>query len=192
MNGLGYTLRHFAGDMFATILFLTIFLITHNIVLATGLGIGIGVIQLAWQLVRRAPVGMMQWASLGLVAVFGTATLLTHDPRFIMFKPTAINLIVGVVMLKPGWMERYVPEAVREVARPMLKVFGFIWAGLMFLTAALNLALVATVDPRTWAEFNLYFPPASMIGLFVIQNAWMRSRRAMATYRETAISRQPS
>jgi intracellular septation protein len=186
MTGFGYTLRSFALDLFATILFLVVVLASGNIVLATGFGLAAGAAQLAWALIRRQSVGAMQWASLGLVAVFGTATLLTHDPRFIMFKPTAIDLILGAVMLKPSWMERYVPVTVREVARPALRTFGFIWAGLMFLTAALNLALVVTVDPRTWALFNLYFRPTSMIGLFVIQNLWMRSHRGRPSTRASA------
>ena len=133
-------------------------------------------LQIGWPFVRKAPIGMLQWAGLGLIAVFGTATLLTGDPRFVMFKPTGINLVLGAVMLKRGWMERYVPENIRDLARPMLNVFGYVWSGLMFFTAALNLILVFTVDPTIWAKFNLFFPPISIIGLFVIQNVFMRTR----------------
>ncbi len=182
MNGLGYTLRYFAADLAPMILFLVIFLTTNNIFLATGIGIAFGVLQVAWCIARKTPVGMLQWAGLGLIAVFGTATLVTRNPHFIMFKPTAINLVLGAVMLKRGWMERYMPEAMRVAARPLLNVFGYVWAGLMFFTAALNLALVFTVDPATWAKFNLFFPPLSIIGLFVVQNTFMRTRMAMARY----------
>lgn len=44
----------------------------------------------------------------------------------------------------------------------MLTAFGFIWAGLMFLTAAANTALVVFADPVIWAKFNLLFPSISM------------------------------
>jgi intracellular septation protein A len=180
MSGLGYTLRFFAADLAPMIAFLVIFLATKNIYLATGVGIGLSVLQIGWCLALRKPAGMLQWAGLGLIGVFGTATLLTGDPRFVMFKPTAINLVLGAVMLKRGWMERYVPEHMREISRPMLNLFGYVWSGLMFLTAMLNLVLVYTVDPDTWAKFNLLFPPASIIGLFVIQNTYMRARAHMA------------
>jgi intracellular septation protein len=175
MSGLGYTLRYFAADLAPMIIFLLVFLASRNIYLATGVGIGLSVLQIGWGLARKAPIGMLQWASLGLIAVFGPATLLTGDPRFVMFKPTGINLVLGAVMRR-GWMERYVPENIRDLARPMLNVFGYVWSGLMFFTAALNLILVFTVDPTTWAKFNLFFPPISIIGLFVIQNAFMRTR----------------
>ena len=35
--------------------------------------------------------------SLGLVVVFGGASLVTHDPRFIMLKPTLIYAVIGGV-----------------------------------------------------------------------------------------------
>jgi intracellular septation protein len=176
MSGLGYTLRYFATDLAPMIVFLLVFLASKNIYLATGVGIGLSVLQIGWRLARKAPIGLLQWAGLGLIAVFGTATLLTGDPRFVMFKPTGINLALGAVMLKRGWMERYVPENIRDLARPMLNVFGYVWSGLMFFTAALNLILVFTVDATTWAKFNLIFPSMSIIGLFVIQNVFMRTR----------------
>ena len=36
-----------------------------------------------------------QWISLGLVLVFGGATLLTHNARFMMFKPSIVYLLIG-------------------------------------------------------------------------------------------------
>ena len=181
MNGLGYTLRYFAADLAPMIVFLLVFLASKNIYLATGVGVGLSALQIGWCFARQARIGMLQWAGLGLIAVFGTATLLTGDPRFVMFKPTGINLVLGAVMLRRGWMERYAPESIRDLARPMLNVFGYVWSGLMFFTATLNLILVFTVDPTAWAKFNLIFPPMSIIGLFVIQNVFMRARLRTAS-----------
>ena len=152
MSSLGYTLRYFAADLAPMIVFLLVFLASKNIYLATGVGIGLSVLQIGWRLARKAPIGMLQWAGLSLIVVF------------------------GAVMLNRGWMERYAPETIRDLARPMLTVFGYVWSGLMFLTAALNLILVFTVDPTTWAKFNLIFPPMSIAALFVIQNVFMRTR----------------
>jgi intracellular septation protein len=182
MNGLGYTLRYFAADLAPMFLFLVIVIATGNIFLATGIGIGLSLVELAWALARRKPIGMLQWAALGLIGVFGSATLLTHDPHFVMVKPTAMNLVLGAAMLRKGWMERYIPEALRAIARRLLNAFGYVWAGLMFATAALNLVLAFTVSPKAWATFDLLFPPISIVVLFVIQNGFMRSRAALAHY----------
>ena len=173
MSGLFYAGKWLLLDMLSTVFFVVVFSFTKNIYLATALGIGIGVAQLAWLKARRRPVDLMQWASLGLVVVFGSATLLTHNPHFMMVKPTLIYIAVGVVMLQPGWMLRYVPPAAHEQGADLIRVFGYVWAGLMFFTAAANLVL-ALGDPKLWIEFLAVFPLASKLGLFGIQYATMR------------------
>jgi len=44
-------------------------------------------------------------------------------------------------MLKPGWMNRYLPERAMEIVPDVGVVFGYIWSGLMFFSAGLNLVL---------------------------------------------------
>src|SRR5271155_4110356 len=90
-------------DMASTFFFLILFLLTRNIALSVVLGMALGVAQIGWQLARNKPIDTMQWMSLFLVLGSGAATLITHDPRFVMVKPSVIYLIVGVVMLKPRW-----------------------------------------------------------------------------------------
>lgn len=113
----------------------------------------------------------------GQVAAFGTAMLLRQNPR-IMFKPTLGQLIPGAVMLRPGWMERYVPAELRDAARSTLTAFGFSCAGLMFVLVAMNPLLVVAVDPMTWAPFHLFVRPTSMVVLFLIEHAHLRLARA--------------
>ena len=96
-------------DLASTIFFLVLFLLTHNTILSVSLGMALGLAQIGTQFVRRKPIDTMEWLSLFLVVAAGTATLLTNDPRFVLFKPSVIYVIVGAVMLKPGWMNRYLP-----------------------------------------------------------------------------------
>jgi intracellular septation protein len=172
-------------DMASTVFFLILYLLTKNIVLAVLLGIVFGFCQIGWSLVRRQPIDAMQWVSLFLVVASGAATLLTNDPRFVMVKPSLIYLIVGVVMLKPGWMNRYTPPIALTYLSDVVVVFGYIWAGLMFISAALNLILVLEVNTTSWALVMSAYGPLSKICLFSIQYATMRfigARRA-AHYR---------
>ena len=62
----------------------------------------------------------MQWMSLGLVIVFGSATLLTHNPRFMMAKPTIIYVLIGAAMMQRGWMLAYMPPAGRDLGDEIL------------------------------------------------------------------------
>ncbi len=164
-----------AADLFSTLAFVGLFALTHSVVAATGVGIAAGVGQIAWLKARRAPIDTMQWRSLGLVVVFGGASLVTGDPRFIMLKPTLIYAAVGAVMLKRGWMARYMPPAALPLIADVATVFGYVWAGLMFATGALSLALALSGDVKAWAWFISDFPIASKLALFAVQYVTTRA-----------------
>ncbi len=116
-------------DLASTFLFLVVYLLTKNIPLAVALGVALGIGQIGWELLRKRPIDTMQWLSLFVVVAAGAATLLTNDPRFVMLKPSLIYIVVGVVMLKPGWMNRYLPPVVHEVVPDVAMIFGFVWSG---------------------------------------------------------------
>lgn len=166
--------RFILADFASTLLFVVLYELTHSFLLATLLGIALGVGQILLDWIRRRPIDALQWLSLGLVTVMGGATLLTHDPRFVMIKPTIIYLAVAAVMLRPGWMNRYLPPVVADYAPELGKAFGYVWCGTMALTALANLALVAHGDPRLWAGFVAVVPLATKIVLFLIQFAVLR------------------
>ncbi len=166
--------KFLAYDMASTFFFLGLFWLTKNITLSVALGMALGVLQIAWQFARRRPIDTMQWMSLFLVLGSGAATLITHDARFVMFKPTIIYAIVGVVMLKRGWMNRYLPPIAIEVVPDVATAFGYVWSGLMFFSAVLNLVLVFNMDPLKWSAFMSAWAIASKLALFLIQFATMR------------------
>jgi len=182
MKNLLSAARVLALDLASTIVFLVIFLLSDNLFLAVGLGMVLGVTQIAWQYHRKQPIGSLQWLSVVLVLASGTATFLTHDPTFVMLKPSVIYCIVGLVMLKRGWMNRYLPERAAPVA-DVATAFGFVWAGLRFGSAALNIALALSLDVKSWAAAMSAWGLFSKIGLFLIQYGWMTMigrRRAAA------------
>jgi len=183
MNNLLQSARLLVSDLASTILFLAVLLITKNLILAVALGVGLGVLQIGWLMARRRKIDTMQWLSIGLVVVSGVATMLTSDPRFVMLKPTVIYCIVGAYMLRPGWMNRYLPPIAVQTVPDLAYLFGFVWAGLMFLSAVLNIALALTLDPVSWSAAMSIWGVASKVALFLIQYATMRligRRRVMA------------
>jgi intracellular septation protein A len=162
-------------DLASTFLFLVVYLLTKNVTLAVVLGMALGVIQIGWQFAFRKPIDTMQWMSLFLVLGAGAATLITDDPRFVMLKPTVIYTIVGIVMLKPGWMNRYLPAVAIEVVPDIAFIFGFIWAGLMFFSAGLNLIVALNFSVVTWAAFMSIYGILSKVALFLIGFVAMRT-----------------
>jgi intracellular septation protein A len=163
------------SDLASTLLFLAVLLITKDLILAVALGVGLGIVQIGWLMARRKPIDTMQWLSIGLVVVSGAATMLTNDARFVMLKPTVIYCIVGAYMLRPGWMNRYLPPIAAAVVPDLAYAFGFVWAGLMFGSAALNIALALTLEPVTWSATMSIWGIASKLSLFLIQYGTMRT-----------------
>jgi intracellular septation protein len=162
-------------DMAATLLFLALYLLTGNVALSVVLGMALGTAQIGWQLARRMPIDTMQWMSLFLVLGAGTVTLMTHDPRFIMIKPSVIYIIVGVVMLKRGWINRYLPPIAIELVPDIAVILGYAWSGLMFFSAALNLIVALNFSVVTWSVTMSIWGIASKAAMFLIGYAVMRT-----------------
>jgi intracellular septation protein A len=162
-------------DMAATLFFLGLYLLTRNIALSVVLGMLLGAAQIGWQFARRKPIDTMQWMSLFLVLGAGTVTLITNDPRFVMIKPTVIYIIVGIVMLKRGWMNRYLPPIAIELVPDIAVMIGYAWSGLMFFSAALNLIVALNFSVVTWSATISIWGIVSKLVLFLIGYVIMRS-----------------
>jgi intracellular septation protein len=175
MNNLLHAGKLLFLDMAATLLFLVLYLLTNNLALSVVLGMALGIAQIGWQLARRKPIDTMQWMSLFLVLGAGTVTLLTHDPRFVMIKPSVIYIIVGVVMLKRGWMNRYLPPVAIELVPDVAVIFGYVWSGLMFFSAALNVIVALNFSVVTWSVAMSIYGIVSKTVLFLIGYATMRT-----------------
>jgi intracellular septation protein len=176
-------------DLASTFVFLVLYLLTKNIALSVLLAMALGAAQIGWEFVRKKPIDSMQWISLFVVLATGTTALLTDDPRFVMIKPSVIYCIVGIAMLKRGWMNRYLPPVAIELIPDIAIIFGYVWAGLMFFSAALSLIVAFNFSIATWLAFMSIYGIASKLALFLIGYATMRT---IAVHRRARLSAVPS
>ena len=170
-------------DFAATLSFMVLLKITRSVEVAVAAGLALAAAQIGWQLAHRQRIDALQWVSAGLVVVAGVTSLITHNPLVVMFKPSVLYIIAGAAMVQRGWMNRYLPPIALEVVPDLAVVFGYIWAGLMFLTAAVSLAAALTLDAVTWATVVTAWGIGSKLTLFLIQYAVMRTigrRRVMS------------
>lgn len=167
-------LRRLVSDFLSTIVFLVIYLATDNVILATTVAILGAIGQVAWSRIKGQTLGYMTWASLGLVIVLGGATLLTNDPRFVLAKPAIGHVAIGFIMLKRGWMLRYLPAIVTETIPEYVTVAGYAWAVLMFVLAAGTVAVAMTGDMKLWAFYISVVLIGAKIAAFAIQYAAFR------------------
>lgn len=146
-------LARLASDFLSAIVFLVLYLVTDNVVLATSIAIAGAIAQVVYARVKGRPLNFMTYASLALVVVLGTVTLLTSDARFMLAKPAIAHFAIGVIMLKRGWMLRYVPPIVADTVPEYVTALGYAWAALMFGIGAGTIAIASTGDLKLWALY---------------------------------------
>ena len=171
-----------AGDFVSMIVFAVVLGRTHSLPLSLALSLLSGVAAIAWTRSRGRPVDAIQWLSVGLVVVFGGVSLLARDMRFVMFKPTVIYLAVAAVMLKPGWMQRYLPVKAQPYGVGITVAFGYVWAAAMVTLAVVNFGLALHGDLKLWAAFLAVAPLTLKVGLVAVQYVVTR-QRVMAAVR---------
>jgi intracellular septation protein A len=158
-----------ATDFLSTIVFLVIYLVSDNVMLATGVAVAGAIAQVVYARFRGQTLGYMTYASLALVIVLGTATILTNDPRFVLAKPAIAHFAIGVIMLKRGWLLRYMPARVTEVIPEYVTGAGYAWAALMFVLGAGTIAVASTGDLKLWAFYVSVVAVGAKVAAFALQ-----------------------
>ena len=150
------------------------------ILLATVVAIAATVVQIALVWLRHRKVDTMLWVSLAIIAVFGGATLVFHNPTFIKWKPTALYWLFAVVLLGSAQLLR------RNLIRAMLQaqitlpepVWGRLnlaWACFFAAMGALNLYVAYNFSEDAWVNFKLFGGLGLMLA-FVLGQGFYLSR----------------
>jgi intracellular septation protein A len=156
-------------DFLSAMVFLGIYLVSDSIILATSVAIAAAIAQIVHARIKGRELGFMTYASLGLVIVLGTVTLLTRDPRFMFAKPAIAHFAVGIIMLKRGWMLRYVPPIVTDNIPGAVIIAGYAWAALMFALGLGTIAVAMTGDLKLWALYISVVAVGAKIAAVAIQ-----------------------
>lgn len=162
-------LRRLGSDFLSTIVFLVVYLSTGNVILATAVAVAGAIGQVIWARYRGEKLGYMTWASLALVIVLGGMTLLTHDARFVLAKPAIGHAAIGLIMLKRGWMLRYLPPIVTDNIPEYVTFAGYAWAALMFVLAAGTVGIAMTGDMKLWTFYVTVVLVGAKLVAFAIQ-----------------------
>jgi len=167
-----------ARDLLATFVFVFLFW-TVGVYIATAVGVSLVVAQTVWMHLRGKKIGALQWLSLVLITGFGSATILFHNPHFIMIKPSLLWLALGIVMLRRDWMAPYLPPIITEhlEERHIIRA-GYAYAFLMFNLAVINVVVVKLASPNFWAAYALLGPTLAQGLLLVVFYYCFRERIA--------------
>jgi intracellular septation protein len=148
---------------------------------ATGVAIGITIVQILWMLCRRKPVSKMQLFNGVIITVFGGLTLILHNKEFIMIKPTvlywsfAFGLAVSCFVFKRNVIQMVLGKEIRLNSPNPESIWAQVncaWILYFIVLGALNLYVAKTYPENTWVNFKL-----STIGMLIIfiilQGLWL-------------------
>jgi intracellular septation protein len=71
-------------------------------------------------------------------------------------------------------MMRYLPPRAIQYVPDLGIAFGYVWAAMMFFSAALNLGLALTCSVEVWGTVMSLWGAGSKIALFLIQFSYMK------------------
>ena len=110
----------------------------------------------------------LMWMAIAVV-VFGAATLILRDQRFIQLKPTVFNWVLAVVFLGSQFVgDRNLLERLLggqlTLTRRVWTQLNALWVGNFTLVGALNLFVAYQYEEAFWVSYKLY----SSIGFTIL------------------------
>jgi intracellular septation protein len=134
---------------------------TSDIYVATAVLIVVVALQSAYHWFKHGKVPPVQLLTLGLLMVFGGATLLFRDPLFIQWKPTILKWIMALVFFGSHFIGEKV--IIQRLMGKQLKMSGALWSRLnlawvvfFLFSGALNIYVASNYDENTWVNFKMF------------------------------------
>lgn len=166
-------------DFFPIILFFAVFKI-WGIYPATAVAIAATIVQIAYLRLKVGKVEPMQWVSLGVIVLFGGATLLAQDENFIKWKPTVLYwlmgaaLLFGQLLLRKNFIKSLMGTQV-QLPDHAWRTLNWSWCAFFTVMGCLNLWIAYRFDTNTWVNFKMFGGLGLML-LFILGQALFMSR----------------
>ncbi|MBA2674282.1 septation protein A [Ramlibacter sp.] len=161
-------------DFFPIILFFAAFKL-WGIYPATAVAIVATIAQIGWLRYRTGKVEPMQWLSLGVIVLFGGATILAQDETFIKWKPTVLYwlmggaLLIGQVVLRKNFLKSLMGGQL-ELPDAAWRAMAWSWIAFFAVMGVVNLWVAFHYDTDTWVNFKL-FGGLGLMAVFVVGQA---------------------
>ena len=151
---------------------------TVDIYAATAGAIVISLVMIALMRWRGLPIDKMQWISLGLIVVFGGATLFLQDERFIKAKPSLLYLLFGLVLIVPQLFKSiYLIEKLMagriDLPAHAWRLLNTAWALFFFAMAVLNAWVATAFSTDIWVDFKVFGTLGLTLAFVVAQALYM-------------------
>jgi len=166
-------------DFFPIILFFAAFKV-WDIYVATAVAIVATIVQIAWLRYSTGKVETMQWLSLGVIVLFGGATIVAQNETFIKWKPTVLYwlmggaLLLGQLVFKKNLLKSLM-GAQMQLPDAAWRIMNWSWIAFFAAMGVINLWVAYAFDTNTWVNFKL-FGGLGLMAVFVVAQALYLAR----------------
>ena len=149
-----------------------------DIWVATGVAIAATIAQIAWLRWSTGKVEPMQWLSLGVIVLFGGATLLAHNETFIKWKPTVLYwlmggaLFIGQLVFRRNLLKTLM-GAQMSLPESAWRVMNWSWIAFFAVMGVVNLWVAFNFDTDTWVNFKLFGGLGLMVAFVLAQAVYL-------------------
>jgi intracellular septation protein len=169
----------FLFDLFPVILFFVAFKFA-GIYTATAVAIAATFVQIGWVWFRKKKIEPMLWVSLGVIVLFGGATLIFQNETFIKWKPTVLYwlfaAVLGVAQAVFGKnLMRAMMGTQIQLPDPVWPRLLWSWAAFFAVMGVVNLWVAYSFSTENWVNFKL-FGGMGLMFVFVIGQAFYLAR----------------
>ena len=160
-------------DVFPVVLFFIAFKL-FGIYVATAVAMAATFVQIGWAWMRHGKVDKMLWVSLGVITIFGGATLLLGNETFIKWKPTVLYwlfasvLAVGALAFKKNFVRSMMEQQV-QLPDEMWARLLVSWIGFFMVMGAVNLYVAYNYSTDAWVNFKLFGGIGLMLAFVFLQ-----------------------
>ena len=150
----------------------------YDIYVATAVVIGATIIQVAIAWFKYRKVETMQWITLGLVIVFGGATIILHDEQYLKWKFSIIEWLFGLAFLsshfigQKTFIERMMASNLSLPATIWTRL-NFSWATFFISVGFINVYVMYNYNTDDWVTFKTFIAPALMVVFMVVQMSFI-------------------
>jgi intracellular septation protein len=161
-------------DFFPILLFFVAFKFA-GIYVATGVAIVATIAQIAWLRFKTGRVEPMQWVSLGVIVLFGGATIVAQNDTFIKWKPTVLYwlmggaLAAGQLFFRKNLLKTLMGSQL-ELPDNAWRVTNWSWIVFFAIMGVVNLWVAFNYDTDTWVNFKL-FGGLGLMAIFIVGQA---------------------
>ena len=168
-----YPLPAFLLEFIPIILFFVAYKL-YDIYVATAIIIVATILQVAYAFFKHKKVETMQLITLGLVIVFGGATIYLHDEQYLKWKFSIIEWLFGLAFLsshfigEKTFIERMMSNNLTLPANIWTRL-NFSWASFFMLVGFINVYVMYNYNTDDWVTFKTFVAPGLMIVFMIVQ-----------------------